>query len=235
MLRNSTLFSNFARMKTTILTIALGLSLTCQAQNVWEKPETESETKTVEAPKKAEAPKVLRDAKYLAGAVTEVDGKVTWTLDADVPGKSAQQIYDKVMEYMTRLTHESNQLEGSQVSLINKQDHIIVTNVREWLVFKKNAIMLDRTKLRYNLITTCSDGHVKMVMSNITYKYEEDRYKDKSVIRAEDWIVDKYAMNKKATRLYPVSGKFRRKTVDRKDFLFKDLVEYLNDKKTTKE
>ena len=95
--------------------------------------------------------------------------------------------------------------------------------------------MLDRTKLRYNLITTCSDGHVKMVMSNITYKYEEDRYKDKSVIRAEDWIVDKYAMNKKATRLYPVSGKFRRKTVDRKDFLFKDLVEYLNDKKTTKE
>ena len=49
MLRNSTLFSNFARMKTTILTIALGLSLTCQAQNVWEKPETESETKTVEA------------------------------------------------------------------------------------------------------------------------------------------------------------------------------------------
>jgi len=34
--------------------------------------------------------------------------------------------------------------------------------------------------------------------------------------------------------IYPVSGKFRRKTVDRKDFLFKDLVEYLNDKKTTK-
>jgi colicin import membrane protein len=37
---------------------------------------------------------------------------------------------------------------------------------------------------------------------------------------AEEWITDKEAVNKKNTKLLPISGKFRRKTIDRKDFLF---------------
>ena len=57
-----------------------------------------------------------------------------------------------------------------------------------------------------------------MVMSHIRYLYEEERKPQR--FTAEEWITDDEAVNKKNTRLYPGSGKFRRKTIDRKDFLF---------------
>ena len=48
---------------------------------------------------------------------------------------------------------------------------------------------------------------------------------------AEEWITDKYCVNKKHTKLLPVSGKFRRKTIDRKDYLFNRFNTILNDRK----
>jgi colicin import membrane protein len=47
---------------------------------------------------------------------------------------------------------------------------------------------------------------------------------------AEEWISDEYAVNKKRTKLYPISGKFRRKTIDRKDFIFNKFETLLNEK-----
>ena len=55
-------------------------------------------------------------------------------------------------------------------------------------------------------------------MSRIRYVYGEG--KEQQRYKAEEWISDKEAVNKKNTRLLPLSGKFRRKTIDRKDFLF---------------
>ena len=47
--------------------------------------------------------------------------------------------------------------------------------------------------------------------------------------RAEDWITDKWGLNKKQTKLARVSGKFRRKTIDRKDYLFEKLGEMVRE------
>lgn len=219
-------------MRKFYVAIMLCIAANTYAQNVWEKPVIETEKPKVEAEEKAEekteeSPKVLKDQKYLKGAVPEVDGKVEWTLEADIPGMTAQQIYDSTLKYMMALTKEENQLPESQVALVNKKDHIIVTNINEWLVFTKKLLVLDRTKFKYTLIATCSDGHIQLKMGRISYKYEEERNGKDGFIRAEEWITDKYAMNKKGTRLYPVSAKFRRKTIDRKDFLFADIVEKL--------
>ena len=61
----------------------------------------------------------------------------------------------------------------------------------------------------------------------IVYLYEEQRTPQRLV--AEGWITDKDAVNKKNTRLFPGSGKFRRKTIDRKDFLFNKFESLLNE------
>lgn len=198
------------------------LPIAAFAQNVWERPDdgTEAEQTKTEA-KKAKQEKPNPDAKYLSGAVTEEDGKVVFTLDTDVPGKSASQIYDIMLKCLTDLTKTENQLEGSQVALVNKADHIIVASLKEWLVFKDNFISLDRTKFNYNLVAYCSDNHLKVQMDRISYRYEEDRRKGSdSRLTAEEWISDRYALNRKKTKLLPGSAKFRRKTVDRKDFIF---------------
>jgi colicin import membrane protein len=60
-----------------------------------------------------------------------------------------------------------------------------------------------------------------MEMSHIKYFYEEERNPQR--YKAEEWITDKEAVNKKNTRLLPLTGKFRRKTIDRKDYLFNKI------------
>jgi colicin import membrane protein len=77
-------------------------------------------------------------------------------------------------------------------------------------------------------LITCSDGEANVKMTRISYDYDTDR---KPVhYTAEEWITDKYAVNKKHTKLYPISGKFRRKTIDRKDFIFNKFNTLLNEK-----
>jgi len=45
--------------------------------------------------------------------------------------------------------------------------------------------------------------------------------------KAEEWITDQYGLNKKKTKLARVSGKFRRKTIDRVDYLFNRFTQLL--------
>jgi len=212
-------------MKRLLLLVLYFMPLAVIAQNVWERPDEGAETETAKTKqKKVKEAKPNPDAKYLAGAVTENDGKVEWTLDVDVPNKSAEQIYNITLKCLTDLTKTENQLEGSQVALVNKTEHIIAASIKEWLVFKENFIALDRTKFFFNLMAYCSDNHLTVKMNRISYRYEEDRRKaNDSRYTAEEWISDKYALNKKKTKLLPGSAKFRRKTVDRKDYLFETI------------
>lgn len=198
------------------------MPLMAWSQSVWEKPEV-SEPAKVEENEKRQEPKNIADAKYLAGAVPVSDGKVEWVLDIDVPGKSATEIYDIMLKCLMDLTKAENQLEGSSVSLVNKQDHIIVASVKEWLVFKENFLMLDRAKFNYTLIAYCGENHLKVTMSRIYYRYEEERVKGGHLYKAEEWITDENALNRKKTKLLPGSAKFRRKTIDRKDQIFKTI------------
>ena len=209
-------------MKKIIFTIMMCLPMTTYAQNVWERPDTGNKT---EQEKKEKPVKNVKDegpnpdAPYLAGAVTEKDGSVQWTLDLDIPGRDAQSIYDTMLKFLNELTKEENQLEGSTVALVNKKDHIIVATIREWLVFKDNFLSLDRTKFLYTLMANCQDGHLTVDMNRVSFRYKEKNDKE-TVFKAEEWISDKYALNKSKTKLYKGSAKFRRKSIDRKEFLF---------------
>ena len=178
--------------------------------NTWEKPEEEESAEQATA-------KVNPDAKYLKGAVTETDGKVVFATTIAAPGKMAPQVYDIVKRYMTKMLREKNQV-NSQLVVEDSTNWTLAGKYDEWLVFKSNALVLDRTQLIYVLQADCHDGSVDISISRINYVYGEGR--DTQRYKAEEWISDKVAVNKKNTRLLPLSAKFRRKTIDRKDFLF---------------
>jgi len=185
--------------------------LTLWAQdNTWEINEEE------EVKKEAKA-KLKVDEKYLKGAVPEVDGKVVFSTSINAPGKTAAQIYDILLQYMERMTKTTNQIQ-SKIITADADKHEITGAYQEWLVFKKTALSLDRTRFMYALNAQCSDGRADIKMTRIRYLYEEER--SPQHMTAEEWITDKEAVNKKNTKLLPISGKFRRKTIDRKDFLF---------------
>ena len=199
------------------------------AQNVWEKPQTTApQEETTKKKSLFESNKKAVDPKYLAGAVPVVDGKVTFTLDKDIPGKSAQEIYGIVFATLEKMTKEENQFKTSQVAIVNKQDHIIGARFKEWLVFQNTFLSLDRTIFNYTVIATCTNEHLNVTISRISYAYEMDRgVNDGMEMRAEEWITDENALNKKKDNLSKYSGKFRRKTIDRKDNIFETLLEAL--------
>ena len=216
-------------MRKFLIAIFAVLPLFGMSQNVWEKPQTTSpQQETTKKKSLFESNKKNVDPKYLAGAVPVEDGKVIFTLDKDIPGKSAQEIYDIVFATLDKMTKEENQFKTSQVSVVNKQDHIIGARFKEWLVFQNTFLSLDRTVFNYTVIATCTDGHLNATISRISYAYEMDRGVNDGVqYTAEEWITDENALNKKKDNLSKYSGKFRRKTIDRKDNIFETLLEAL--------
>ena len=199
-------------MKKFFISLLLALPMFASAQNTWEMPE-EDET--------IEQEKVNPDAKYLAGAVPVVDGKVVFSTTLEAPGKSADEIYNIILKYMLRMTKEKNQFETSQVAIQDSIKHFIAGSYQEWLVFKNAGLSLDRTRFKYTLMAQCEDGKAEITLSRITYLYEEQR--NQQHYTAEEWITDENALRKSKQKLLPMSGKFRRKTVDRKNFLFNKL------------
>ena len=123
---------------------------------------------------------------------------------------------------MQQLTQGPEQFEQSSVTLQNADQLQIVGNYQEWLVFKNKPLNLDRTRLFYHLFVDCRDGEATVKMTRIVYLYDEER--DPQTYYANEWITDRYGLNKKKTKLARVSGKFRRKTIDRKDYLFEKFT-----------
>lgn len=167
--------------------------------------------------------KLKEDPKYLEGAVTtDENGKVVFEAEMEALGKSAEQLYELLFDYMSGLTQDKEAIE-SRIALVNKDEHIIANLMDEWLVFNSSFISLDRTECKYNLIANISDGKVKMTINHIYYTYEEGRQTGFK-LPAEEVITDKVALTKKKNDLARIFGKFRKKTIDRKDQIFNEIV-----------
>jgi colicin import membrane protein len=69
---------------------------------------------------------------------------------------------------------------------------------------------------------------VNLKLTRISYQYELDREGSGLETTAEEWITDKYGLTKKQDKLSKYSGKFRRKTIDRKDYIFDKIKAALN-------
>jgi colicin import membrane protein len=205
-------------MKKLFIAILMAMPLIASAQdNTWERIE------------QAQVVKDNPDAKYLVdGAVPVVDGVVCWQTTINAPGKTAKQIYDILYKQMDKMVNEPNQIANSAIVQDDKEKYELGAIFHEWLVFKNSTLSLDRTQLNFQLMVKYADGKADVKISHITYDYDLER---KPVhYKAEEWITDKYAVNKKHTKLYPISAKFRRKTIDRKDFIFSKFNSLLNDK-----
>jgi len=196
-------------MKKLLIAMMLTMPLAIAAQdNTWEQVQVNSQ-----------------DQKYLAGAVPEVDGHVVFTKTINAPGKSAKQIYELLRKDLQVMTKEPNQIEQSRLTLEDADNNRVVASFQEWLVFKNKPLNLDRTRFLYQIIADCKDGQADIKLNRIVYIYDEER--DMTTYKAEEWITDQYGLNKKKTKLARVSGKFRRKTIDRVDYIFNRFTQLL--------
>lgn len=160
------------------------------------------------------------DSKYLRGAVPEKDGIITFTQTFSVPGKTQADIFPVMQTYVKQLVAEGRQ--DLRTRVISDEDNTIVAKVEEIMTFKKVFLNWDHCYFRYTISAECTaDAKVKMTITQISYQYMFDNEgKGGETYKAEEWISDAEAINKAGTKLYPRSGKFRRKTVDRVEAIF---------------
>ena len=162
------------------------------------------------------------DSKYLAGAVPEVDGKVVFSKEFSIPGLSQDEVYDRMMKWISaRLALNEN---NSRVVYSEKEKGLIVGTGDEWIVFSSSALSLDRTKIFYQLSVVCQPEKCTLEVEKIRFNYREGKEK----YTAEEWITDKYALNKAQTKLVRGLAKWRRKTVDFVDGLCLGAAEALS-------
>ena len=203
-------------MKKILIALLTVMPLLASAQdNTWERIEVEEQSE--------ENP----DAKYLEpNAVPEVDGMVKWQTTLYAEGKTADEIYDILLKQLTKMTNEPNQIAGSAVVVQDREKHLLGAIFHEWLVFKNVMLSLDRTQMTFQIHVAITDGKADVSIDHVSYDYNTER--TPIHYTAEEWITDKYAVNKKHTKLYPVSAKFRRKTIDRKNFIFNKFNSLIN-------
>ena len=177
----------------------------------------------------------MKDPKYLLGAVPEVEGIVTFQKNFSVTDKSEQQIYDILHAYVSN-SLVANALQDKQqpytrIISEDKADGTVVARIEEYMTFSHVFLNLDRTRFRYLLSASVKGQKVSLTITQISYYYNEDQEGKNGVpYKAEEWITDKVAVNKKGTRLYPRSGKFRRKTVDRVEEIFQGFMDTFSTK-----
>lgn len=155
--------------------------------------------------------------RYLApDAVPVVDGAVVFTKHLEmVDGCTQQQVGEIaekwLSEYLSGFEKEKNRVISSD------QGKIVAMGDRD-LVFTDNAISYDKAQMSYVLTIKYSATGCDLEISRIKYVYDDGIRNSR--ITAEEYIVDEFAVNKKRTKLTPITGKFRKKTIDFVDEVF---------------
>ena len=156
------------------------------------------------------------DNRYMAGAVPEVDGKVVLTRTVEVPaGLTLQEIMNRVDAWLVRCTKDERMHYNQR--LPQTADNELQHSYSMELTFSKSFLAHDFAEMAYVLAVRYDGGQIIMEMSHINYKYNENNKLNKYT--AEEMIIDKYALNKKKTKLIFGFKKFRMKTIDLLDEL----------------
>ena len=168
------------------------------------------------------------DAKYLEGAITLKDGKVTFSSEMVTPAMTKEQIYETILNWANKRFQPTEKM-NARVLFQNPEEGSIAIGGEEYLVFSTSALALDRTRIYYQLKVLCENGKSNIEMTRIRYWYDEARNGGEKY-EAEEWIIDEWGLNKSKTKLAPICGKFRKKTIDLKDELFMEIQSVLGNK-----
>ena len=168
------------------------------------------------------------EEKYLEGAITLKDGKVTFSTAMMTPAMTKEQIYETILDWANKRFQPSEKM-NARVLFQNPEEGSIAIGGEEYLVFSTSALALDRTRIYYQMKISCEHGKSNIEMTRIRYWYDEAR-NDGEKYEAEKWIVDEWALNKSKTKLAPICGKFRKMTIDLKDELFQEIQSALGNK-----
>ena len=176
----------------------------------------------------------MEASSYMQGAVPEVNGKVEFNENFSAPGKTKDQIFQKVLSWANLrfmpetergVWNDDNYYKNNEFSKVvsaDKNTGVIVCQADENIVFTNKTLAKDYTRVNYTLTIRVKDNGGEVTMNNIIYTYNLTENLER--IAAEDWITDKEAISKKGG-LLKGAARFRIKTVDLKNELVKEIAD----------
>jgi len=165
-------------------------------------------------------------AKYLSGAVPEIDGKIIFTKTI-VPVKniSDDDLFSVVYSWVNANYNNDHNPEN-KIILYDREKKDIACSGEEEIVFAKNLAYVDMTFLLYNLVLEVENGECKMTVRNIKFT---DGYDKHETFPAKDMIIDKIAVKKNGKELNRYFDKYRVNTIDFVDKLYDSLNNFVNE------
>ena len=88
--------------------------------------------------------------KYLAGAVTLTEGRVSFSKEIKAPSLSKDVIYKQMLEWANERFQPKDKLQ-SRVVYTDEEKGEIAVSAEEYIVFSSSALSLDRTRIYYQL------------------------------------------------------------------------------------
>ncbi len=164
------------------------------------------------------------EPQYKVGTVPVVNGKVTFEEKIPAEGLSAAEITDRINGWI-----KNRYVEPTVISVKRYESEAPNTTIikgEEYIVFRNTFFVLNRARIYYYLTITAADGYCTFNMSRITFWHDDEDEKGGIHMKAENWITDETAFNKKG-KLKKHEGKFRRKTIDLKNQLVDEIKNVL--------
>ncbi|MFV0418312.1 MAG: DUF4468 domain-containing protein [Dysgonomonas sp.] len=170
------------------------------------------------------------NSKYLAGAIPEIDGRVVFTKTIEPKrAVSDTDLYELMLKWANTNYAESQDEELlRRVLLANSEERDIACYGEDFFTFRRNAFILDRAKITYQLIIDIKEGKCEVAIRNIKFDYQSES----KGTPAEEMISDRIALNKSKDKLNRYYDKFRIRTVDSVNSIFNSIDVYLNGKPT---
>ena len=167
------------------------------------------------------------DKKYLAGAVPTENGKVVFNRQLDITGIAPQTAIELTRQWASGPL--ANDGYNGKIYDIDNNAGSLAINIDGNLVCKSSAFQLDQATISFVLDVKFNNNKCILTFRNIRYLYAiNPNNTRREVIMADNWIVDKEALNKAGTKMYAMNGKFRIRTVQLVDYLTESLRSGLN-------
>ncbi|WP_294083481.1 DUF4468 domain-containing protein [Proteiniphilum sp. UBA5384] len=155
-------------------------------------------------------------SEYLKGAVPLEDGEVVFRKSFKAPNVSRDSLMNFTRDWINGRDDQEKQL-SSRVLIFDEEKGEVVGGCSEKLVFTSKLLILDQANMSYYIHATCTPGAVDLAIIRIRYEYE-----DKQRFTAEEMIADEVSLDKNQKKILKSSEKWRVKTIDFVDDLFKD-------------
>lgn len=147
--------------------------------------------------------------KYLEGAVPLVDGKVVFNREVAARTLTAEQIFNTLSQWGTL---EYSGEDGQMISNDPAIKRITVRGIEQAQV--RVGLFPSKIDINYFLLIDCLDGGCNLSFVRFIYTNNPASKDPNEQIKAEEYITDRYALNKAGTKLAGGTGDYRKRTID---------------------